>query len=109
MRARRSEVHPFSPGQIMLLESIADQAVIAIDNERLFNELKESLEQQAAASDILRVISSSRTGRQPVFQTILDYSVRLCEEHDGALFRCDGGTLQGVSVYNLSPSMETYV
>jgi hypothetical protein len=109
LTARRIEVRPFTPAQIKLLETFADQAVIAIENVRLFNELKESLEQQTATSEILRVISSSPTDLQPVFQTILDNAVRLCEAHNGALFRFDGETLRGVSVHNLSPSMETYV
>ena len=79
MTARRIEVHPFTPAQIKLLETFADQAVIAIENVRLFNELKESLERQTATSEILSVIASSPTDIQPVLDTIAENAARLCD------------------------------
>jgi GAF domain-containing protein/two-component sensor histidine kinase len=82
LTARRVEVRPFTPAQIKLLETFADQAVIAIENVRLFNELKESLEQQTATSEILGVIASSPTDFEPVLQVIAESAARLCEAHD---------------------------
>ena len=85
--ARRTEVRPFTPAQIKLLETFADQAVIAIENVRLFNELKESLEQQTATSEILGVIASSPTDIQPVLDVVAENAARLCEASDALIMR----------------------
>ena len=108
LSARRTEVRPFTPVQIKLLETFADQAVIAIENVRLFQELKEALEQQTATSEILGVIASSPTDIQPVFQTIVDNAVRLCEAQNGAVFRFDGEVFRSVVHRNVSPALHAY-
>src|SRR5262245_47578998 len=91
LTARRMEVRPFTSAQIKLLETFADQAVIAIENVRLFKELKESLEQQTATSEILGVIASSPTDVQPVLDTVAENAARLCEVGDAQirLVECD--------------------
>src|SRR5688572_6681876 len=83
--ARRAEVRPFTPAQIKLLETFADQAVIAIENVRLFQELKEALEQQTATSEILGVIASSPTDIQPVLDAIAQSAARVCGSYDATI------------------------
>jgi GAF domain-containing protein len=113
---RRTEVRPFSDKQISLLKTFADQAVIAIENVRLFSELQQrnrdltaALEQQTATSEILRVISSSPTDLQPVFKTILANAVRLCEAQNGAVFKFDGEYFRAAVWNNISSSLQAYV
>jgi GAF domain-containing protein len=89
LTAVRSEVRAFSPAQIKLLETFADQAVIAVENVRLFNELKESLEQQTATSEILGVIASSPTEIQPVLDAVAKNAAQLCDAGDAAIWRTD--------------------
>src|SRR5215831_17519895 len=99
----RPEVRPFTDAQIALLKTFADQAVIAIENVRLFNETKEALERQTATSEILRVISSSPTDVQPVFDTIAGSAVRLCEAAFGAVVRFDGEWINIAALSGLRP------
>ncbi len=102
--ARRTEVHPFTPTEIKLLETFADQAVIAIENVRLFQELKESLEQQTATSEILGVIASSPTDIQPVLDTIAENAARVCGSYDAVIRLVGGNMLQLGAHYGATES-----
>src|SRR5262245_46026761 len=102
--ARRTEVRPFTPAQIKLLETFADQAVIAIENVRLFNELKESLEQQTATSEVLRVIATSPTDMQPVLDVVAENAARLCEALNALIYRVDGERLKLVAKHGPVPA-----
>ena len=101
---RRVEVSPFTDKQIALLKTFADQAVIAIENVRLFKELKESLEQQTATSEILGVIASSPTDIQPVLDVVAENAARLCEATDAVIHRIDGDKLRSVANYGSLPT-----
>jgi GAF domain-containing protein len=112
---RRTEVHPFSDKQIALLQTFADQAVIAIGNVRLFDEvqaktrdLTESLEQQTATSEVLEVISSSPGELQPVFQKMLENATRACEATFGIMNLWDGEKFNIVADHNIPPAFAAY-
>jgi GAF domain-containing protein len=106
---RRFDVRPFSEKQVTLLQTFADQAVIAIENVRLFTalqasnrELTEALEQQTATAEILRAISSSPTDTQPIFDVIVRNAANLCDALYGLVFRHDAGLLHLVAHHNLT-------
>src|SRR5262245_39783976 len=101
---RRTKVCPFSEKQITLLKTFADQVVIAIENVRLFQELKASLEQQTATSEILGVIASSPTDLQPVLDVVAENAARLCGATDAIINRIDGDKLRAVATYGLLPA-----
>jgi GAF domain-containing protein len=98
------EVKPFSATQIALLQTFAEQAVIAIENVRLFTETKEALEQQTATGEILRVIASSPTDRQPVLDAMAESAARLCTAYDATIFRLDGDVLSVVAHHGPLPN-----
>jgi GAF domain-containing protein len=112
----RSQVRPFTPKQIELVTTFADQAVIAIENVRLFdevqrrtNDLSESLQQQTATADVLKVISRSTFDLQAVLQTLVESAARLCEADQATITRQIGGKFFRAEAYGFSPEFINYV